>query len=95
MSWKQYGGIRKNDKLNNLALGTLVADDILLRQVKVTTHIFEDTIVAKKDILRGEKFSFLNLTEKRTGKGTGTFNIIKLIGRKTNRTYKKNQIINI
>ena len=50
MSWKQYGGIRKNDKLNNLALGTLVADDIILRQVKVTTHIFDDTIVAKKDI---------------------------------------------
>ena len=50
MSWKQYGGIRKNDKLNNLAIGTLVADDIILRQVKVTTHIFEDTIVAKKDI---------------------------------------------
>lgn len=50
MSWKQYGGIRKNDKLNNLALGTLVADDIILRQVKVTTHIFNDTIVAKKDI---------------------------------------------
>ena len=50
MSWKQYGGIRKNDKLNNLALGTLVADEVILRQVKVTTHIFEDTIVAKKDI---------------------------------------------
>ena len=50
MSWKQYGGIRKNDKLNNLALGTLVVDDIILRQVKVTTHIFDDTIVAKKDI---------------------------------------------
>lgn len=50
MSWKQYGGIRKNDKLNNLALGTLVADDIILRQVKVTTHIFDDTIVAKKDV---------------------------------------------
>lgn len=50
MSWKQYGGIRKNDKLNNLALGTLVADDIILRQVKVTTHIFDDTIIAKKDV---------------------------------------------
>jgi len=50
MSWKQYGGIRKNDKLNNLSLGTLVADDIILRQVKVTSHIFEDTIIAKKDI---------------------------------------------
>ncbi|MGA1047590.1 MAG: hypothetical protein ACO3UU_06245, partial [Minisyncoccia bacterium] len=50
MSWKQYGGIRKNDKLNNIALGTLVADDIILRQVKVTTHIFDDTIVAKKDV---------------------------------------------
>ena len=50
MSWKQYGGIRKNDKLSNLGVGTLVADEIILRQVKVTTHIFEDTIIAKKDI---------------------------------------------
>ena len=50
MSWKQYGGIRKNDKLNNIGIGTIVADDIILRQVKVTTHIFDDTIVAKKDI---------------------------------------------
>lgn len=50
MSWKQYGGVRKNDKLSNLGVGTLVADDIILRQVKVTTHIFEDTIIAKKDI---------------------------------------------
>jgi hypothetical protein len=50
MSWKQYGGIRKNDKLSNLGVGTLVADDIILRQVKVTTHIFDDTIIAKKDI---------------------------------------------
>ena len=50
MSWKQYGGIRKNDKINNMGIGTIVADDIILRQVKVTTHIFDDTIVAKKDI---------------------------------------------
>ena len=50
MSWKQYGGIRKNDKLSNLGVGTLVADDIILRQVKVTTHIFDDTLIAKKDI---------------------------------------------
>src|SRR6056300_1627954 len=50
MSWKQYGGIRKNDKLSNLGVGTLVADDIILRQVKVSTHIFDDTIIAKKDI---------------------------------------------
>ena len=50
MSWKQYGGIRKNDKLNNLSLGTLVADDIILRQIKVTSNVFDDTIIAKKDI---------------------------------------------
>lgn len=50
MSWKQYGGIRKNDKLNNLALGTIVADDIILRQIKVTSNIFDDTIIARKDI---------------------------------------------
>lgn len=50
MSWKQYGGIRKNDNVSNLGIGTLVVDDIILRQVKVSTHIFDDTIIAKKDI---------------------------------------------
>lgn len=50
MSWKQYGGIRQNDNLKNVGVGTLVADDIILRKVKVSTHVFDDTIVAKKDI---------------------------------------------
>ena len=32
-SWKQYGGIYKSDKLHNVSVGTLVADNILLRKI--------------------------------------------------------------
>ena len=31
-SWKQYGGIYRTNKFHNFSIGTLVADDILLRQ---------------------------------------------------------------
>jgi len=31
-TWKQYGGIRKQDKFHNLNIGTLVADQVLLRE---------------------------------------------------------------
>ena len=31
-TWKQYGGIRKQDKFHNLTIGTLVADQVLLRE---------------------------------------------------------------
>jgi UDP-3-O-[3-hydroxymyristoyl] glucosamine N-acyltransferase len=31
-TWKQYGGIRKQEKFHNLTIGTLVADQVLLRE---------------------------------------------------------------
>jgi len=31
-SWRQYGGIRKHDSFQNLSIGTLVADKVLLRE---------------------------------------------------------------
>jgi predicted acyltransferase (DUF342 family) len=31
-TWKQYGGIRKQEKFHNLNIGTLVADQVLLRE---------------------------------------------------------------
>ena len=35
-SWKRYGGVNKTDKFKNLTIGTIVADQVLLRQ-KVST----------------------------------------------------------
>jgi hypothetical protein len=31
-SWRQYGGIRKHESFQNLSIGTLVADKVLLRE---------------------------------------------------------------
>ena len=43
-SWKKYGGQSKMDKFQHLTIGTLVADQVLLRE-KVTTQLtFTDTV---------------------------------------------------
>ena len=35
-SWKKYGGIYKSDKYNSLGVGTMVADQVLIRQRIIT-----------------------------------------------------------
>ena len=37
-SWKQYGGVNRTEKLHNVGVGTLIADQILLRtNITLTT----------------------------------------------------------
>lgn len=36
-SWKKYGGIYKSDKYNNIGVGTMVADQVLIRQRVITS----------------------------------------------------------
>ena len=62
---------------------------------KKNIKVARKSIVARNDIQKNEKFTLSNLTEKRTGKGVGTFKIIKIIGKKAKRLYKKDEIINI
>ena len=31
-SWKKYGGMFKSDKYNSIGVGTMVADQVLIRQ---------------------------------------------------------------
>lgn len=42
--WKQYGGISKIDKFQHLTIGTLVADQVLLREKVSTVTSFNTTI---------------------------------------------------
>ena len=56
--------------------------------------IVRKSIVAKKDIFKGEPFNFENLTAKRPGIGISPMLIKKLIGRKSKKNYKKNQLVN-
>jgi len=50
-SWKQYGGIQKTDRFQNLGIGTLVADQILLKQKNTTNFNVNGTLnIAGGDI---------------------------------------------
>lgn len=50
-SWKQYGGIYRTDKYHNVAMGTIVADQLILRQTATALSTFENSILVKKDII--------------------------------------------
>ena len=47
MSWKQYGGIYRTDKYHNVSMGTLVADQLVLRQTASTKLTFDSSILVK------------------------------------------------
>jgi acyl-[acyl carrier protein]--UDP-N-acetylglucosamine O-acyltransferase len=48
-SWRKFGGIRKQNKFHNLSIGTLVADNILLRESYSGEYTIQGTLVVKKD----------------------------------------------
>jgi hypothetical protein len=49
MSWKQYGGVRKQDKYHNITIGTLVADEVLVRQKYTGVLDFQGSITVESD----------------------------------------------
>jgi len=44
-SWKQYGGMSKIDKFQHLTIGTLVADQVLLRENIATISTFKTSVI--------------------------------------------------
>lgn len=57
--------------------------------------IVRKSIVALKNIKKGETFSEFNLTAKRPGDGLSPFNLKKILGKKSKRNYKKDQQIKL
>ena len=55
--------------------------------------VVRKSLFALKDIKKGEFFSEKNLTAKRPGYGLSPFKLKKLLGKKSLKSYKKNQII--
>ena len=51
------------------------------------------SIIAKKIIKKGDKFSKQNLTLKRPGTGISPMEFFKLIGKKSNNNYKPDNLI--
>jgi hypothetical protein len=43
-SWKQYGGRTRTDKFHNITIGTLVADQVILREAVSSITIFDTSV---------------------------------------------------
>jgi sialic acid synthase SpsE len=56
-------------------------------------EIVRKSIVASRDIIKGEFFSTDNLTTKRPGYGVSPMNWYDIIGKKSNKDYKKDEMI--
>ena len=67
-SWKQYGGMSKIDKFQHLTIGTLVADQVLLREKVSTVSTFESSVIVKGglSVLQGISGENLNSTNSLT-----------------------------
>lgn len=57
--------------------------------------VVRKSIVASKNIKKGEMFSELNLTAKRPGNGLSPFSLNKVLGKKSKRNFKKDQQIKL
>lgn len=86
---KMVNGIR------NLTKSLKVKQNKLTKSEKKNVQLVNKYIVARKNIRKGEKFSFINLTAKRTGGGIESMKIENLINRKSKRNFKVNEIIKI
>ena len=62
MSWKSYGGTNKTDNLQNISIGTLVADTILLRQNYATELTVQGSMQILGGITVNGNSTFLNNT---------------------------------
>lgn len=49
-SWRQYGGIYANEKFQNIGVGTVVADKILLRQQNINQAKINGTLIVTENI---------------------------------------------
>lgn len=89
-SWKRYGGVNKTDKFKNLTIGTIVADQVLLRQKVSTITNFNTSITVTGGIsvtndIKGENINAVTgftaatatiYNKLNIGKGNGTYNYL-------------------
>jgi hypothetical protein len=52
-SWKKYGGIYKSDKYNSIGVGTMVADQVLIRQRVISSSQVEGSLIVGENVSIG------------------------------------------
>ena len=81
----------KNIKDTEIILGK--NQKILTKGEKILKNFARKSLIAKKFIKKGEKFSEYNLTTKRPGDGKSPILWNKIIGKKATKNFKKNEKI--
>ena len=84
---KMVSFIRDTEKILGLK------NKIITKSEQKTKLLVRKSIVALKNIKKGEIFSYKNLTTKRPGIGTQPFKIEKYLGKKSSKNFKKDQFI--
>ena len=67
---------------------------LISRSEKHNLKIVRKSIVAKRDIKKGDKFTRFNLSVKRPGKGISPMNWFKVLNKKAKKNFKKDEMIN-
>ena len=88
---KEFTEMVKNIKDFEIACGSPIKK--LTKSEKKNIIIVRKSIVASKQIKKGELFSTKNLTTKRPATGLSPIHWDKIIGKKSRKNYRKNQII--
>ena len=61
-SWKKYGGIYKSDKYNSIGVGTMVADQVLIRQRVITSSQVGGSLTVGENVEIGIDLTVKNNT---------------------------------
>ena len=90
---KEFSLMIKNMHIAETIMG-LLQKKITISEKKNIKFV-RKSIIAKKKIAAGEKFTIRNITTKRPGTGISPMNYYKLIGKKTKKNYAPNQSISV
>ena len=86
---KMVIGIRNLSKSLNIKRNKITISE------KKNINLVNKFIFSKKNIQKGERFSYINLTAKRTGCGIESMKIESLINKKSKKNFKINELIKI
>lgn len=89
---KELAQLIKNIRISESIFGDGIKAP--LKSEMLNRKLARKSIFANKKILKGEKFTEENLTTKRPGTGISAQNYFKLIGKKSKKSYNKDDFIN-
>ena len=81
--------------ISNIEKGLGTYDKVISKSEKENIKFSRKSIVAKKKIIKGEKFRVTNITTKRPGNGISPLNWFKVLNRKAIKNFKKDDLIKI